>query len=182
LGGIGSDPVFNPRSSLYNPQLNASDWYNSSAGAGELSMTQVPYAFFHHPLPGLEAGYPVLVDTGISAKRSAQVLSYLLEGGYVDTGLTDSMGVQLVTYNPTAAVFGRWRLSLDWQPDGSILGTHQLQALPAIEYSANARYWHKIVKGVLEIEGEEADALRHATYGKGRRQPLHRHTQWSYAS
>ncbi|GFH32922.1 PKD_channel domain-containing protein, partial [Haematococcus lacustris] len=78
------------------------------------------------------------------------------------------MGVQLVTYNPTAAVFGRWRLSLDWQPDGSILGTHQLQ--------------HKIVQGVLEIEGEEADALRHATYGKGRRQPLHRHTQWSYAS
>ncbi|KAJ9522297.1 hypothetical protein QJQ45_008126 [Haematococcus lacustris] len=141
LGGFGTDPVFNSRSGLFNAHLDVSDWYNASAGSGELSSTQAPFAFFHHPLPGLEAGYPVLVDTGISAKRAAQVLSYLLDGNYVETSLTHSVSVQLLSYNPAAAVFGCWRLRLDWQQDGRIVGTHQVQALPVPDYGAGTSQW-----------------------------------------
>ncbi|KAJ9522781.1 hypothetical protein QJQ45_019807, partial [Haematococcus lacustris] len=141
LGGFGTDPVFNSRSGLFNAHLDVSDWYNASAGSGELSSTQAPFAFFHHPLPGLEAGYPVLVDTGISAKRAAQVLSYVLDGNYVEKSLTHSVSVQLLSYNPAAAVFGCWRLRLDWQQDGRIVGTHQVQALPVPDYGAGTGQW-----------------------------------------
>ncbi|KAJ9523171.1 hypothetical protein QJQ45_024097, partial [Haematococcus lacustris] len=141
LGGFGTDPVFNSRSGLFNAHLDVSDWYNASAGSGELSSTQAPFAFFHHPLPGLEAGYPVLVDTGISAKRAAQVLSYVLDGNYVEKSMTHSMSVQLLSYNPAAAVFGCWRLRLDWQQDGRIVGTHQVQALPVPDYGAGTGQW-----------------------------------------
>ena len=32
LGGVGVDPVFLPPSTLFNPALMASDWYNTSTG------------------------------------------------------------------------------------------------------------------------------------------------------
>lgn len=36
LGGLGSDPVFNARSAIYDKTQNVSDWYNTSVEAGVL--------------------------------------------------------------------------------------------------------------------------------------------------
>jgi hypothetical protein len=63
LGGYGVDAVFNTHSALlYNPDLNATDWYNVTEGSGEMSPTAVPYGFFHYSLPGYPEGYPLLVS------------------------------------------------------------------------------------------------------------------------
>jgi hypothetical protein len=42
----------------------------------------------------------------MSAKRTADVLTYLQDGGFLDASLTDSLTAQVVTYNPRAGVFG----------------------------------------------------------------------------
>ena len=35
-------------------------------------------------LDGYEDGFPVLIENGLSAKRSAELLQYLLDGNYLD--------------------------------------------------------------------------------------------------
>ncbi|GFH17039.1 PKD_channel domain-containing protein [Haematococcus lacustris] len=126
LGGFGSDAVFNPRSLLFNPALNISDWYNTSVGSPDISGLGEPFGFFHHPLPSLPDGYPVLVDTASSMQRSAELLAMLQDGGFLDKQLTQSLTAQMVSFNPAAAVFGYWTCVLDWRPDGSILATHSV--------------------------------------------------------
>ncbi|GFH16193.1 PKD_channel domain-containing protein [Haematococcus lacustris] len=54
-----------------------------------------PFAFFHQPVPGMPAGYPLLVDTAISAKRAAQISSYLAEGGFLDRSFTESLDLRV---------------------------------------------------------------------------------------
>jgi hypothetical protein len=46
------------------------------------------------------------VDTAMSAKRTADVLAYLMDGGFLDATLTNQLSAQVVTYNPRAGVFG----------------------------------------------------------------------------
>lgn len=36
------------------------------------------------------------------------------------------MLAQMLSYNPTAGVFGFWRMQLTWQPDGSVAATHNI--------------------------------------------------------
>ncbi len=42
-------------------------------GSRELNLVDMPYGFFHEPLPRRPAGYPVLLDTWLSAKRAEEV-------------------------------------------------------------------------------------------------------------
>ncbi len=48
----GVDPVFLPSSSLYDSRLSDSvaQYYNTTAGSGEVAATGAPYAFHHRPL------------------------------------------------------------------------------------------------------------------------------------
>lgn len=61
---FGSDPMFNPRSGLYNPRLQdrEASFYNRSKAAFEVRDTGMPYAFFSRPVPGLPAGFPVVFE------------------------------------------------------------------------------------------------------------------------
>ncbi len=48
----GTDPVFLRNSVLYEPDLadNVGDYYNTSGGAEEVSVTGAPFGFFHRGL------------------------------------------------------------------------------------------------------------------------------------
>ncbi len=49
----------------------------------------VPYGFFHHPLDRrFPDGYPVLLDTRLSALRAEQALLFLRDGRYLSPTLT----------------------------------------------------------------------------------------------
>ena len=52
LGGAGVDPVFLPSSSLYDPGLDPSEYYNISIGSGEINVNDYPWGFFSIALPG----------------------------------------------------------------------------------------------------------------------------------
>ena len=54
LPGVGVDVVFSPVSHLYDPVLAAgvADWYNTSAGSGQLNVNRFPYGFMPIPLDG----------------------------------------------------------------------------------------------------------------------------------
>lgn len=54
MPGIGNDPVFNPKSTMYNKDVvqEIDRWYNTTKSAGEMSPGEVPYGFQHEPLPG----------------------------------------------------------------------------------------------------------------------------------
>lgn len=63
--------------------------YDSSQGSVELNPAGVPYGFFHQPLGRrFPDGYPVLLDTRLSALRAEQALLFLRDGRYLSTTLT----------------------------------------------------------------------------------------------
>ncbi|KAG2454830.1 hypothetical protein HYH02_000662 [Chlamydomonas schloesseri] len=136
LAPVGSDPVFNRVSVLHNARLNASDYYNMTPGSAEVNLAGLPHGFFHEPMSaeGFSAGYPVLLDTRLSARRAEQALQFIRDGGYLSATLTRTLRASLITYNADAAVFGTWRLDLRWVDSGVIEGTTRLLGLPAIRY------------------------------------------------
>ncbi|KAG2451066.1 hypothetical protein HYH02_004334 [Chlamydomonas schloesseri] len=100
----------------------------------ELLPTGLPYGFFHQPLSGLPPGYPLLLDTQLSAQRAEQAITFIRDGGYLSATLTKSMRAQLVSCNPDAQVFGYWRLDMTWLDSGVISASTKLLGLPAISY------------------------------------------------
>lgn len=58
---FGTDPVFNPRSSMYVSQTAQNVWqyYNASAAAEEVAPTGTPYGFFSRETMGYPHGFPV---------------------------------------------------------------------------------------------------------------------------
>ena len=62
LDPFGQDPVFNSLSALYDPSVNGKvgDYYNATAGAGEVASTGYPFAFYHRPVRGADDGFPVV--------------------------------------------------------------------------------------------------------------------------
>ncbi|KAG2491872.1 hypothetical protein HYH03_009825 [Edaphochlamys debaryana] len=134
LGGIGTDPAYNRHSPLYNETLDPASYYNMTQGSPEMNPVNVPFGFFHQPLEGFPDGYPVLMDTRLSAKRAAEAIQYVKDGGFLSASLTKSLRAQVVTYNPDAQVFGYWRVDFDWQDSGVVVGTTRLLGLPAIIY------------------------------------------------
>lgn len=73
---FGSDPMFNPRSDLFNPQLQgrASSFYNTSAAAGEVTSVGMPRGFFPRPAHGLPPGFPVVFEARPMTHLTALVL------------------------------------------------------------------------------------------------------------
>ncbi|KAG2445957.1 hypothetical protein HXX76_000560 [Chlamydomonas incerta] len=136
LGGIGNDPVFSRHSALYQAELDPAEYYNTSQGSPELNRGGLPYGFFHQPAGRLAAGYPLVLDKHLSAKRAEQAITYIRDGGYLSETLTKTLRVQLVSYNADAQVFGYFRVDLDWLDSGLIWGATRLLALPAISYGS----------------------------------------------
>ncbi|KAG2422885.1 hypothetical protein HXX76_015713 [Chlamydomonas incerta] len=140
LGGIGVDPVFIKQSPLFQPSLDPAAYYNTSNGSVELNPAGVPYGFFHHPLGRhFPAGYPVLLDTRLSALRAEQALLFLRDGRYLSATLTKSVRAQVTTYNPDARVFGYFRMDFAWSDSGDIDVTVRVLGLPAVSYGESIR-------------------------------------------
>ncbi|KAG1670027.1 hypothetical protein FOA52_011183 [Chlamydomonas sp. UWO 241] len=141
-GGVGSDPVFNQISTLYNKVVSMSDHYNMSDGSPEVNnVTGLPFGFFHTPLKGFDDGYPLLFDSHVSEKRIVDLLHYVQDGGMLSAQLTRSMTLQMVTYNPEAIVFGYFSATFRWIDSGVISMTSKLMALPAVEYNHGVSSW-----------------------------------------
>jgi hypothetical protein len=103
-------------------------------GSRELNPGGTPYGFFHEPLERFPDGYPIILDTHLSAWRAEEAVTFMREGGYLSASLTKTLRAQLVTYNPDAQVFGYWRLSFTWQDSGDISTNLNLLGLPAVSY------------------------------------------------
>lgn len=58
----------------------------------------MPYGFFHIPLPGFLPGYPVVMENGLSARRTAEFLTYMLDGGYLNKVLSKSLTAQVMPH------------------------------------------------------------------------------------
>lgn len=61
LPPVGSDPAFSHMSPLYASDVAAcpSDWYNTSAVAGEVNQNGVPYGFEHAAVQGKFTEYRI---------------------------------------------------------------------------------------------------------------------------
>jgi len=72
-------------SSLYDPTLigREGDFYNVSSPE-EMAVTGAPFGFFSRDLTGLPTGFPVLVPNRLSAQRAAHVVTYLMDGNFLD--------------------------------------------------------------------------------------------------
>lgn len=79
----------------------------------------VPYAFWHLPLQGAAAGFPVFLDINLSEQGAQTWLSWLQEGLLMDTH-TRSLMAHLITYNSELKVFGAVKVHFDFQQGGSI--------------------------------------------------------------
>ena len=70
------------KSSLFNEHLAATDYYNASSEIN--SATDVPYGFFHHPLPGQSKLCRCVLDWSIHSTslyfqcHDVEVLRYML--------------------------------------------------------------------------------------------------------
>jgi hypothetical protein len=141
-GAIGTDPVFNPTSSLYKPLLNPFDFYNMSIGSGEVNpATGLPYGFFASSLPGRSKGYPILVSSHVSGARAKEELLYMLDGGLLYKSWTDTMNLDLLVYNPLAFIFGKFTAAYTWGKEGHIHMKFSFSGLPATSYSAQVSLW-----------------------------------------
>lgn len=96
LGGIGSDPIFNSISPLYNADMDSSSYYNTTEGSNEVNPnTGLPYGFFHHPLTGYEDGYPLLISGYLSEIRSQQSLQFISTGDLWNPAFTDHVVMEV---------------------------------------------------------------------------------------
>jgi hypothetical protein len=101
-----------------------------SLGSTEMDPNSgLPYGFFHHPLEGLQDGYPVLVSSTISEKRALETLQYIQYGGLLNREATDSLSLQMVTYDPIAIAFGLYQATLKWLKSGEIVMTLNLKVV-----------------------------------------------------
>lgn len=57
-------------------------------GSPELNPGGLPYGFFYQPAGRLPAGYPLVFDTHLSAKRAEQAITYIRDGGYLSETVT----------------------------------------------------------------------------------------------
>ena len=105
--------------------MNKAEYYDNTTEISPFS--GLPYGFFHHPVEGLEDGYPVLVSAAISERRALQTLQYIQYGGLLNREATDTLTLKMVLYNPAAIVFGYYSAVFEWLASGNILMTVSLQ-------------------------------------------------------
>ena len=112
-------------SPLYNAALDKTDYYDNTTEVSPNS--GLPYGFFHHPMEGLQDGYPVLVSAAVSERRALQTLQYIQYGGFLNRAATDTLMLKMVLYDPAAIVFGYYSAVLEWLASGEISMTVAMQ-------------------------------------------------------
>lgn len=69
---FGQDPAVNPTSVLYSEAAasNVSQYYNASAGSGEMSVFGFPRGFFSFAWPRMDPGFPVVFPVRLMPRVS----------------------------------------------------------------------------------------------------------------
>ena len=80
---------------------------------------QLPYAFYYFPLKDKGRGFPAYFDINLGASDSANWLSYLQQGLYLDQH-TSELTVELITYNAPLRIFGYLEVDFSFTEGGSI--------------------------------------------------------------
>ena len=62
------------------------------------------------------------------------MLQYLRDGDYLDRRYTDSLSIELLSYNAELHVLGYLNVGLEWGADGSIQGVLVCMGMPALDY------------------------------------------------
>ena len=172
----GVDPVFVMGSTLFDPDLDnvksLLHYYNCSKMpedeqvynildpfaktesyvnqapycANLFNMRNVPFGFFHFPLPGKTDGFPIWFDINLSEDQAQYWYKYLEEGLMLDV-LTKEMTVELVTYNAELRMFSSVFIRFRFTDGGAIAVTYKLHTI-RVELYTEARDY---VRLFLEI-------------------------------
>ncbi|GIM03190.1 hypothetical protein Vretimale_7995 [Volvox reticuliferus] len=135
LAPYGVDPIFLRSSSLYREDLSSKlSWYYNISDPSEVSPTGTPYGFTARPLLGRTPGFPVLLESGLSASRAAQMVRYLADGNYLDHRQTVDMTAELLVYNPSFRAFAYSRSEFSWSEAGGITGRFSTVGFAAMAY------------------------------------------------
>ncbi|GIL51198.1 hypothetical protein Vafri_7273 [Volvox africanus] len=135
LAPYGVDPIFLRSSSLYREDLTSKlSWYYNASDPSEVSPTGTPYGFTARPLLGRTPGFPVLLESGLSESRAAQMVRYLVDGNYLDHRQTLDMTAEMLVYNPSLRAFAYFRGEFGWSEAGGITGRFSTVGFPAMAY------------------------------------------------
>jgi hypothetical protein len=129
---FGTDPAFNSLSSLYNPTLNASDWFNISSSNDVNVFTGLPYAFQHHPVKGYPDGFPLLISAYTNKGRMLDTLRMMIDASYFDSYATAYATIEMLTYNRLAKSFGFFSGTFQWLKAGQVQFSWSFVGLPAL--------------------------------------------------
>eukprot|EP00892_Ulva_mutabilis_P012434 jgi/Ulvmu1/9563/UM053_0052.1 len=132
----GSDPMFNPRSGLYSPQLQGREasFYNTSAEAQQVSAVAMPYGFFPRPSPGLPAGFPVVFETSQRREPILRLLRVLRDGVFIDSR-TEHLMATFATANTAQQATASVTLSIRSLPAGKYSMHALVQAIRPARYA-----------------------------------------------
>ena len=84
----------------------AAEFYNSSAGSGDLSLyTGSPFGFHPRAMPGFALGFPAVFDNRLSQNDSQRMLTIVSNGNYLDED-TAYLTLRLLTFNAALQVYG----------------------------------------------------------------------------
>jgi hypothetical protein len=83
-------------------------------GSLELNPGGLPYGFFHQPAGRLAPGYPLVLDTHLSAKRAEQAITYIRDGGYLSETLTKCARVARLGAGACMWAYMAWRSTCGW--------------------------------------------------------------------
>ena len=130
---FGVDPAFQPASRSYNGKLVAADYYAPNemrSGSGG------PYAFFPHQWghgspkdpslisPENSGTYKLYFDARLHPERARALARTIREGDFI-TALTESVDVEVITYNPDFNLFGVLTVQFGWSKGGGIRWDYQ---------------------------------------------------------
>eukprot|EP00899_Mesostigma_viride_P014599 jgi/Mesvir1/2313/Mv19344-RA.2 len=146
----GVDPVFLRSSSLFDPSLDAADFYEEdefdNRGLG------LPFGFFpiklgrgHHVM-----GYPVFVDINLSEQRSAALYTYIADSFFFD-GFSNTLTLQFATYNGAVGFFGNFRLMFTFRRSGYIDIQYQVDAVKLQPYHSSGDYVRLVIEVFLVL-------------------------------
>ncbi|KAK3244352.1 hypothetical protein CYMTET_46029 [Cymbomonas tetramitiformis] len=114
VDSFGIDTVFNPGSALFRPDLQdeVGWYYNTTPGSAMLNEhTLSPKPFALRPLLDRAPGVPLVIDTGLGARRAQELYTFIQDGAYIGE-YTTHIEATMATWNAQRQTMGF--LQLDW--------------------------------------------------------------------
>ncbi|GAQ78340.1 Ca2+-modulated nonselective cation channel polycystin [Klebsormidium nitens] len=142
----GADPVFNPTSDLFNPDISVADYYLEN----ELSPLGVPYGFFPKQTEGEGKGFPIVFDINLAQDQAQSRLQYLQDGLFIDNA-TDVITMRLITYNGAERQFSSMSVYFTFQKGGKIAVNRDISAVSVELYARNVDYFRACLEIIVAL-------------------------------